>query len=208
MRKEIGAIVVGCSANALCLFLGFVLMAIPIWLAWIGVGISTIILLYGLYLFFSSSGAKKSGAELIRKITPNRPSRNKLAYQISIDIQEFQKLLYSTISGDAIVSMSNCNLAKGKLDNIVNNKLPKINTIFKENHLIREKVLLVNGLFEQYRVSILSLTNRSMIGIYTDADIKKQIWGRGVEDKNSIIGQITANIREVLDLLSKEGTKK
>jgi hypothetical protein len=59
MRRETASILIGLSANAICLFLGFVLMAIPTWVAWLGVAISSLVLIYGLLVVFFGKPKKQ-----------------------------------------------------------------------------------------------------------------------------------------------------
>jgi hypothetical protein len=83
MRREVAAILIGLAANAICMFLGFFLMAIPAWVAWLGVALSSIILFAGLFLFFCPN------CRILRKINLNAekysfPFPN--AYRVGINI--------------------------------------------------------------------------------------------------------------------------
>jgi len=135
-KKENGAIIIGIAADAICLLLGYVLMAIPIWLAWIGIGISTIVLFYGFYLSFSPTSKKESDT---------REVKQKILKRISAHVKHSDGRIYVLIKNKECRIDINCtNITVYKVNSLDRNHISSysdIEDVFNSFFAIGDTVL-------------------------------------------------------------------
>lgn len=115
-KREYAAIIIGIAANAICLFLGYVLMAIPIWLAWVGVGISTMVFLYGFYLLFSPT------SKTSKKESDKTEVKQKILKRVSAHIKYNDDRIYVLIENKECRIDINCtNITVYKVNSLDSN---------------------------------------------------------------------------------------
>jgi hypothetical protein len=128
-----------------------------------------------------------------------------IARQISHNINEFEKRFNAIRNGTPKEMSDQYIFAREKLNQIINDDLPKADLVFKEARQIREKILVLQSQYNNYGSSLVSLITEitQKTGVFNKLEIMKGLWG--IDGKPpSLNGQINLVIRELVDLLNNE----
>lgn len=128
-----------------------------------------------------------------------------VARQISHNINEFEKRFNAIRNGTPKEMSDKYIFAREKLNQIINDDLPRADLVFKEARQIRENVLVLQSQYNNYGSSLVSLITEitQKTGVFNKLEIMKGLWG--IDGKPpSLNGQINLVIREIVDLLNSE----
>jgi hypothetical protein len=92
------------------------------------------------------------------------------------------------------------------LDNIledIKGNFSQAEIVFENHELIDEKIRDLDRLFQGYRTSVYLLITKENVGINTESNIKKNLWG-APGDKNTLESRIMTVIKELISLLGRE----
>ena len=128
-----------------------------------------------------------------------------VARQLSHGINEFEKQFNAIRNGTPKEMSDQYIFAREKLNQIINDDLPKADLVFKEARQFREKILVLQSQYNNYGSSLVSLITEitQKTGVFNKLEIMKGLWG--IDGKPpSLNGQINLVIRELVDLLNNE----
>ncbi len=151
----------------------------------------------------SNSFNKTETKVYIQDISKNEIKQ--VARQLSYNINEFEKRFNAIRNGTPKEMSDQYIFAREKLNQIINDDLPKSDLVFKEARQIREKLLVLQSQYNNYGSSLVSLITEitQKTGVFNKLEIMKGLWGINGKPP-SLNGQINLIIRELVDLLNSE----